>query len=149
MKDVTQAKDNTCATCKYWGRKYEQTKSGHRDCDCIGMGIAYVSESAYINADAIDDTGLSAVMMTKPTFGCILHSPALIDVEFTSYGMCIITFPDGREATIQGEGASNFEDYLREAEENFEPTEAFPTYEDLEQNLLSAYEVVAEKPDES
>jgi hypothetical protein len=113
------------------------------------MGRAYASESAYINADATDDTGLSAVMMTKPTFGCILHSPALIDVEFTSYGMCIITFPDGSEATMQGEEAAAFEDELREAEENFEPTEAFPTYEDLQQELLSAYEVVVEKPNES
>ena len=67
-----------------------------------------------------------------------------IDVEFTSYGMCIITFPDGSEATMQGEEAAKFEDYLREAEENFEESEAFPAYEDLEQELLSTYSEVAQ-----
>lgn len=61
-----------------------------------------------------------------------------IEVEFTSYGMCIITLPDGSEATMQGEEAAEFENSLREAEENFKESEAFATYEDLEQKLLSA-----------
>lgn len=73
----------------------------------------------------------------------------LIEVEFTSYGMCIITFPDGSEATMQGEEAAAFEDYLREAESNFEESEAFPAYEDLEQALLSAYSEVAQLPEET
>lgn len=72
-----------------------------------------------------------------------------IEVEFTNYGMCIITFPDGSEATMQGEEAAKFEDYLREAEENFEESEAFPTYEDLEQELLSVYSEVAQIPEET
>lgn len=71
-----------------------------------------------------------------------------IDAEFTPYGMCIITFPDDSEATMQGEEAAKFEDYLREAEENFEESEAFPAYEDLEQALLSAYSEVAQLPEE-
>lgn len=71
-----------------------------------------------------------------------------IDVEFTSYGMCIITFPDGSEATMQGEEATEFEKELEEAAENFEESEAFPTYEDLEQELLSGYSEVAQLPEE-
>lgn len=71
-----------------------------------------------------------------------------IDVKFTSYGMCIITFPDGSEATMQGEEAAEFEKELEEAEENFEESEAFPAYEDLEQALLSAYSGVAQLPEE-
>jgi hypothetical protein len=45
--------------------------------------------------------------------------------------------------------AAKFEDYLREAEENFEESEAFPTYEDLEQELLSVYSEVAQLPEET
>ena len=71
-----------------------------------------------------------------------------IDVEFTSYGMCIITFPDGSEATMQGEEAAEFEKELEEVEENFKPSKAFPTYEDLEQYMLSQYSEVAQLPEE-
>lgn len=35
-----------------------------------------------------------------------------IEVEFTSYGMCIITFPNGSEATMQGDDAAAFEKEL-------------------------------------
>lgn len=72
----------------------------------------------------------------------------LIEVEFTSYGMCIITFPDGSEATMQGDDATAFEKELEEVQENFEESEAFPTYEDLEQYMLSQYSEVAKMPED-
>lgn len=71
-----------------------------------------------------------------------------IEVEFTSYGMCIITFPNGSEATMQGDDAAAFEKELEEVEENFSPSEAFPTYVDLEQYMLSQYSEVAQMPEE-
>ncbi len=72
-----------------------------------------------------------------------------IEVEFTSYGMCIITFPDGSEATMQGDDAAKFEKELEKTEENFEPSEAFPTYEKLKQYMLSQYSEVAQLPEET
>lgn len=148
MNAVIPPKANACASCKYWGRSYEPTKTGQRDCSFIDLSDSPTDELVYIDAGAHDDSGLSAVLMTASTFGCVLHTPKLIEVEFTSYGMCIITFPDGSQATMQGEEASEFEDELEEAEEEFEPSEAFPTYEDLEQYMLSQYSEVAQMPED-
>lgn len=144
MNDVIQAKADTCNTCKYWGKNSNGTKTGQRDCNFINMGKSPIDHLAYISVDAYADSGLSATLMTTPTFGCVIHTPKLIEVEFTSYGMCIITFPDGSEATMQGDDTGDFEKELEEAEANFEPSEAFSTYEDLEQYMLSQYSVVAE-----
>ena len=72
-----------------------------------------------------------------------------IEVEFTRYGMCVITFPDGSEATMQGDEAAEFEEQLKIADDNFCESEAFPTYEDLEQYLLSQYSEVAQLPEET
>ena len=71
-----------------------------------------------------------------------------IDVEFTPYGMCIITFPDGKQTTMQGEAATKFEEQLIFACDNFRESDCFSTYEDLEQWILSQYREVAQKPEE-
>ena len=63
----------TCKTCKYWGKHYEPTKTGQHDCSFIDLSDSPTDELVYIDAGAYDDSGLSAILMTAPTFGCVLH----------------------------------------------------------------------------
>ena len=65
---------NTCLTCKYWNtsRKIVNKVSNCDLPDCI---IPKGKPTMEIEADAADDTNLSAVLMTSEDFGCILHTP--------------------------------------------------------------------------
>lgn len=60
---------NTCKDCKHWN-------VGHV-CHAIHMsdGFNKTPTEAYIDADAADDYGLGAQLVTGPDFGCIKHSP--------------------------------------------------------------------------
>ena len=56
---------STCATCRWWGVAYAGV------CDrveCLGS-------LAEIEASADDDSGLTARLVTKPEFGCVMHDP--------------------------------------------------------------------------
>ena len=77
---------NTCKNCKWWGREYANT------CDAPQSDILSVSKrkddwfphtehsvknsagfSIYANAD--DDQGLTASLITGPDFGCVQFQP--------------------------------------------------------------------------
>lgn len=54
------------------------------------------------------------------------------------YG-CRIIAPDQAEVFMQGDDYSALDNELTEAAENFKPSEAFPTFEDLQDALLDPY----------
>lgn len=57
---------NTCKDCKYWGAMIP----GACDAvDCIFSGVASVRFE--LELDALDDSGLTGMLMTGPDFGCI------------------------------------------------------------------------------
>jgi hypothetical protein len=60
----------TCKTCKYWGVYIK------RSCDREGTIYDQSNQDDfYVEADALDDTGLESFLMTGPNFGCIHHEP--------------------------------------------------------------------------
>jgi hypothetical protein len=64
---------NTCNTCRYWSYR-RNIINNISDCDrpdCIGDEKITFE----IEADAADDTGLSAILLTSGNFACILHEP--------------------------------------------------------------------------
>ena len=61
---------NTCKTCRYW-----------RYGECEAVDIEYSRKlktdgrlTFVVLADATDDSGLTARLMTGPDFGCIKHT---------------------------------------------------------------------------
>ncbi len=71
---------NTCKTCKWWGRTYPGVCEGERgnviqnggDYPLTGHTYANSDRAGFaIHADASDDTGLTAHLVTGPDFGCV------------------------------------------------------------------------------
>jgi hypothetical protein len=64
---------NTCKSCKYWSIR-RNILNNISDCDrpdCKpDKNITFE-----IEADAADDTNLSAILLTSGNFGCLLHEP--------------------------------------------------------------------------
>lgn len=71
-----------CKTCIYWGGIYVP-KNGVADCeaadwmidDFAERGLNMDADEMAIHADASDDSGLTALLVTGEDFGCTLHSP--------------------------------------------------------------------------
>jgi len=56
----------TCKNCKWWGKVFEGT------CDFVETIHAENPLTGFfVVADARDDTGLSARLLTRPDFGCV------------------------------------------------------------------------------
>jgi hypothetical protein len=53
-----------CFECEFWGRAYEGA--------CELISEARPGDTAFISASADDDSNLSALFMTLPSFGCPL-----------------------------------------------------------------------------
>jgi hypothetical protein len=68
---------NTCKNCKYWGDRSPIQENKPNECGVICLDIPNSSASAFIDADASDDSGLYANFMTVASFGCLLHEPKL------------------------------------------------------------------------
>lgn len=66
---------NTCKTCKYWGNGSRVNENTANECGLIELDMPNSKDQAFIDADASDDSGLYAKLMTTSTFGCILHTP--------------------------------------------------------------------------
>lgn len=64
---------NTCKTCKYWGGPSPIQDNKPNECGMICLDVTNSKESAFIDADASDDSGLYAKLMTVHSFGCLLH----------------------------------------------------------------------------
>lgn len=59
----------TCKTCKYWGRHWKGA------CDFVDTSAAEQPETRFeIKVKVLDDSGLSAWLLTGPDFGCIHHA---------------------------------------------------------------------------
>lgn len=65
---------NTCQNCKYWGAGFPVNVDTPNKCGLIELDYPNSKDAAFIDADASDDSGLYANLMTTSTFGCILHS---------------------------------------------------------------------------
>lgn len=65
---------NACNTCKYWGDGSPIQKDKPNTCGMICLDIPDSKDSAFIDADASDDSGLYAKLMTVASFGCSLHN---------------------------------------------------------------------------
>lgn len=61
----------TCKTCRWWGK--ERVGACGIE-NTINTGAATNATRLAIYAKADDDSGLDAVLMTGPDFGCVLHS---------------------------------------------------------------------------
>lgn len=68
---------NTCNTCKYWGNFSPIQDNKPNQCGKIELDIPNSKDPAFIDADASDDSGLYAKLMTVASFGCLLHEPKL------------------------------------------------------------------------
>lgn len=65
---------NTCKTCKYWGAGHPSNKTTHNLCVLISTDGLHSKDAAFIDVYADDDSNLNVQLMTKPDFGCTLHS---------------------------------------------------------------------------
>lgn len=66
---------STCISCKYWGNLFPPHKDKANTCGMIDLEDSTSKSTAFIDADASDDTGLYAKLKTVANFGCTLHSP--------------------------------------------------------------------------
>ena len=60
-----------CKTCRWWARDYDADHRGMADCDFIDAIHADGHVEIRVHAD--DDQGLSTILMTHESFGCIKH----------------------------------------------------------------------------
>lgn len=65
---------NTCSNCRYWGWRHDKRQNNANVCDMISLDESTSKDQAFIDADASDDTGLNAHLLTQGTFYCNLHS---------------------------------------------------------------------------
>ena len=63
----------TCKTCKWWSDSLSITNN-KSDCGLVDS-IQPKDISFEIEADADDDSGLMARLITSGNFGCVLHEP--------------------------------------------------------------------------
>ena len=68
---LNEGADNmeTCATCKYWGTHFSGA------CDKVNNIPESKEKFFEIEATAHDDSGLEAMLITGPDFGCNLYRP--------------------------------------------------------------------------
>jgi len=64
----------TCKNCKYWGNYSHIQDNKPNECGKIELDMPNSKDAAFIDADASDDSGLRAKLMTRDSFYCSLHS---------------------------------------------------------------------------
>ena len=64
---------NTCKNCKFWGNGFNIQDNKPNECDIIGLDAPNSKDSAFIDVDVSDDSGLNVKFMTIASFGCSLH----------------------------------------------------------------------------
>ena len=72
MDEANSTYQARCATCRFWHPINKETGTGW--CEKITMGGTAILHGAVIEANAEDDQGLDASLITTKNFGCYLYS---------------------------------------------------------------------------